>query len=67
MRLNAATLQAAADMGLNKAHIEEYINDGGRMSAEMRDRCDACLKIGQMQGDMTDEEYIRHSQNEPVL
>jgi len=67
MKLNIATLKAAEDMGLNRAQIEEYVNDGRNMSAETRALCHTCLQVGQLQGDMTDEEYLAYSEQEPHI
>ena len=60
MKLNAATLLAAKEHGLNRAQMEEYVNNGGGMSDELREKCKTCLLVGRMQDDMSDAEYEKH-------
>ena len=62
MKFNAATLSAAKGLGLNSSQLEAFVNGDAQMSEETANNCASCIKLGRMQGDMTDEEYNRYSE-----
>ncbi len=65
MKLNAATLKAATELGINRSQIEDYAlnGQGTHMSDEIAGKCLSCLEIGKTQ-DMSDEDYEKYYQEE---